>query len=176
MVLRLRGGGDGSALDSGADSSREMAVAAGGSISQVIVADQYPSRVWAPEASIMFNLQIINSTLFPKLLGIEAPPTPIDAKTYAEYGYPFFGLDEQVAGIDGDFPVQSVGALDKAQGGNEEVHVDEKDLAFPVIHFNVSKDRDEPTAIMLNRVDQKSIFLPVRELKEKANKQSCIAS
>ena len=145
-----------------------MAVAAGGHIEQVIVPDIYKPDQWDTENVIMFNMQLFDATTFEHVLGIKAPPTPIDAKTYARYGYPFYDLYQEPSGIEGVFPVQSVGDLDKAKGTNLETHEAEKDLAFPVANIGIGmQDRADLTEIKLNTVEQKSIFLPIRLMEKK---------
>jgi hypothetical protein len=145
-----------------------LAVAAGGHIEQVIVPDIYKLDQWDTENVVMFNMQLFDATTFESVLGIKAPPTPIDAKTYARHGYPFFDLYQEPSGIEGEFPVQSVGDLDKVKSTNLETHEAEKDLAFPVVNIGVGmQNRADPTEIKLNTVDQKSIFLPIRLMEKK---------
>jgi hypothetical protein len=145
-----------------------LTVAAGGRIEQVIVPDIYKPDQWNTENVIMFNMQLFDATTFEHVLGIKAPPTPIDAKTYARYGYPFYDLYQEPSGIEGVFPVQSVGDLDKANCTNLETHEVEKDLAFPVANIGIGmQDRADLTEIKLNTVDQKSIFLPIRLMEKK---------
>lgn len=52
----------------------EMAVAAGGSIKQVIVRDMYNDDKWAADKMVMFNLQLFNAATF-ESLGIPIPST-----------------------------------------------------------------------------------------------------
>jgi hypothetical protein len=144
-----------------------LAVAASGHIEQIIVPDIYKPEQWDTENVVMFNMQLFDATTFENVLGIKAPPTPIDAKTYARHGYPFFDLYQEPSGIEGEFPVQSVGDLDKAKGTNLETHEAEKDLAFPVANIGAEiQNRADPTELKLNTVDQKSIFLPIRLLEK----------
>jgi hypothetical protein len=86
LVLRLRGGGDGLPPLS---SELEMGIAAGGLIDQAIVRD--PGRhKWDGSQTKISNVQILNSLHFQHVTGSRPPEPPIDAATYAAYGYPFF--------------------------------------------------------------------------------------
>ncbi|KAF2865627.1 integral membrane protein [Massariosphaeria phaeospora] len=112
LVLRLRGGGTGP----------EMAIAAGGKISQVIHEDIFPDA-WIPNSTTVLNVQILNSAAYKAVTG-EAPPTmALDAATYKRYGLPFYSFYEEPSGIYGDFSmVKSVAQID----GEEEEHVKPK--------------------------------------------------
>lgn len=193
LVVRIRGRGGGGTnpetLMNAEEAELEMAVAAGGSIKQVILRDEYDHKTWKTDKMVMFNLQLLNASTF-EFLGIPVPLTPITASTYAIYGYPFFDLDEKPSGIAGDFPLNTVGAMDKAENKNEEIHAAEKELTFPVVKIggqgfankstseDVKRDEDKKEeakeseitttgAIKLNTVDQKSIFLSIRLLEQK---------
>jgi hypothetical protein len=196
LVLRLRGGGGGpeGLMEMDKEEQLEMAIAAGGSIKQVILRDQYYDGTWKAKKMVMFNLQLFNASTFASL-GIQVPPTPITASTYAAYGYPFFDLDEKPSGVSGSFSLNTVGQLDTAENKNGEIHEVEKDLTFPTVKIrgpgwaeestseDVKPDEDKmeeakepeittPGAIKLNTVDQKSIFLPIRLLEKKCQKGS----
>jgi hypothetical protein len=148
---------------------RALAVAPGGHIEQVIVPDIYAPDQWDTKNVVMFNMQLFDTTTFEHVLGIKPPPTPINTQTYALYGYPFYDLYQEPSGIKGDFPVQSVGDLDKVKGTNLETHEAEKDLAFPVANIGVGRqNRADLTEIKLNTVEQKSVFLPIRLMEKKA--------
>jgi len=128
----------------------EMAIAPGGFITQTIVKDPVEAEDWDKENTIMFNLQLLNASVFEQLIGIKAPPTPITPELCKRYGYPFFKLYEEKSGIKGDFEgVKSLGDLDR-ENGVESTHDGDEIMHFPVVE--------------LNRVDKKSSFLPVSEL------------
>nr|XP_036586659.1 uncharacterized protein CTRU02_03247 [Colletotrichum truncatum]KAF6797216.1 integral membrane protein [Colletotrichum truncatum] len=113
----------------------EMGLAAGGLINQVIEADPYPSDVWDVEASVMVNLQILDIESFRNVTGQPAPDTPVDAKTYANHGYPFFELwGEEKSGIKGEFEeVKSVAQImeDRAKAEGK-THTEEETVKFRV--------------------------------------------
>jgi len=178
----------------------EMAVAAGGSIKQVIVRDRYFDENWEASKMVMFNLQLFNASTF-KSLGIPVPPTPITANTYATYGYPFFKLDEDPCGIAGDFPLKTFKDLDQSKKKNQALHKAEEKLSFPVVEIsgkstvqNVPSNNEDslekediqdyysdlgqeipltiPVAIKLNTVDHKSVFLPIRLLEKECQNEN----
>ncbi|TVY45483.1 Ubiquitin-60S ribosomal protein L40 [Lachnellula occidentalis] len=149
MVLLLRGGGydPQTLMEEETAKAIEMAVAAGGSIKQVIVQDRYYDSSWEASKMVMFNLQLFNAATF-ESLGIPVPPTPITANTYAQHGYPFFNLEEESSGIAGDFKLDTVGQLDKTADKNQVWHKAEEGLNFPDVKIGrhvSSKDADKTT-------------------------------
>ncbi|KAF2195599.1 hypothetical protein K469DRAFT_543570 [Zopfia rhizophila CBS 207.26] len=110
LVLRLRGGGT-SNIQPPVSGQPEMGIAAGGVIKQSIVRD--PGRLWRKSETKTFNIQILNSIHFRHVTGKEPPKTPIDARTYAQLGYPFYSIYEEPSDIAGDFlDVKSIGQID----------------------------------------------------------------
>ncbi|KAG0647390.1 hypothetical protein D0Z07_7168 [Hyphodiscus hymeniophilus] len=76
-------------------------------------------------------------------ISVPIPPTPVTAATYAEHGYPFFKLYEDLSGVSGNFEqLQSVGDLDKAKG-HFEVHDSEVDVSFPSVALNTPNSVDQ---------------------------------
>jgi hypothetical protein len=169
MVLGLRGGGGDleeymvqELAESNAARKKEntviseMAIAPGGFITQTIVEDPVEAEDWDKENTIMFNLQLLNASVFEQLIGIKAPPTPITPELYKSYEYPFFKLYEEKSGITGDFEgVKSVSELDREKGV-KITHEGDEIMHFPVVE--------------LNRVDKKSPFLPVSDLEAAVKK------
>ena len=104
LVLRLRGGGDGS----------EMGFAAGGLRKQTIVRDSHSPEIWQPQCGAIFNIQMLNSAYFEGIVGRLPPPTPVTAQAYAAAGLPYYSIwDEQPSGVMGRFNgVKSVNDLD----------------------------------------------------------------
>lgn len=107
LVLRLRGGG-------GPPPETEMGLGAGGLIKQTIHKDENDPTIWDSEAGTAFNVQILNSAAFKSVTGMKAPSTPVTARTYSLYGFPYFDIyDEKPSGIVGYFPrVKSVAEKD----------------------------------------------------------------
>jgi hypothetical protein len=73
-------------------SSSAMGLAAGGQIQQKIYPDPYGLDTWDTENFGSVWVHILNSEQYRSVTGLEAPPTPIDARTYTEYGFPWFRL------------------------------------------------------------------------------------
>lgn len=80
--------------------TESMGIGAGGAMKQKIYPDPYGVEVWDQENYGRIFIYIINSAEFFAITGLDPPPTPIDAKTYTEYGLPWFNLyDETKADI-----------------------------------------------------------------------------
>jgi hypothetical protein len=137
MVLNLQGGGlvDTDILTV----SPEISLGAGGLITQSILRDPHPSTAWDTENTAMFNIQLLNATLFHRVTGMHPPPSPVSAETYAAAGLPFFELPYKVpSGIEGNFEdIKTISQLD-LQKGRKGV---EKELEFPIIHLDKSGQR-----------------------------------
>jgi hypothetical protein len=85
-----------------------LGVGAGGSIVQHIERDENDPRIWDVANSKILNVQIIDSTTFRLVTGLEPPETPVTAETYKQMGLPFYrlwrdeGKEDGVAGVWGD--------------------------------------------------------------------------
>jgi len=108
------------AMSSPGVSHLSMGLGAGGRIRQKIYPDPYGLNAWDRGNSGRVYVHILNSMSFRAVTGLEPPPTPVTAKTYAEYGLPWFDLyDEKM----GDVPageelkgVKSVKEMDQQKG------------------------------------------------------------
>ncbi|ROT36000.1 hypothetical protein SODALDRAFT_320466 [Sodiomyces alkalinus F11] len=92
---------------------QQLGLAAGGLITQTIVPDPYPADAWDTAASVMLNLQILDTTSFEAVTGRPAPPTPISASSHVSQGLHFYDIwDEAPTGIVGNFSeVKSVAEM-----------------------------------------------------------------
>lgn len=70
----------------------QMGIAAGGKVQQKIYPDPFGIATWDPQLSGGVVVHLVNSTQYRELTGREPPPSPIDAKTYAELGLAWFEL------------------------------------------------------------------------------------
>lgn len=102
----------------------ELGVAAGGRIKQRIYPDPYGLETWDQTEHAGLFIHLVNSDQFKQLTGEEPPPTPINAKTYTDYGLPWFDLYDENAG---DLPaskrlgqVESVQEIDTHKGSIEQ--------------------------------------------------------
>ena len=159
-----------------------MSLAAGGLIKQSINADTYPPSIWDTENSILFNVQLLNSESFLGVTGRLPPSSPIDAKTYASHGYPFYDIwNEELSGVKGDFDkVKSVGAMD------EHLATQQKGQGKKAFWENLKGDgngsggkkkpeefkRDEPILFPVIMLDmrRKATFKPLKEVQEEVRK------
>ncbi|OPZ87124.1 MAG: hypothetical protein BWY76_00621 [bacterium ADurb.Bin429] len=76
----------------------EMGLGAGGRMRQKIYPDDYGFDTWDPEHYGRVYIHIVNSMLYREITGKEPPPTPISARTYTEYGLPWFDLYDEAKG------------------------------------------------------------------------------
>jgi hypothetical protein len=108
-----------------------MGLAAGGSMHQKIYPDPHGFATWDQGLKGSLHVHIVNSASYRELTGTEPPPSPVSAKTYTEYGFPWFALYDEAAA---DLPtrdelarVKSVRELDESKGdpdGGDEGSVD----------------------------------------------------
>ncbi|ADG82854.1 hypothetical protein [Thermincola potens] len=98
----------------------EMGLAAGGKMKQSIYPDEYGIETWDQANYGRVYVHIVNSMMFRDITGLEPPPTPISAKTYTEYGFPWFDfLDEEKGDVSASgilSKVKSVKEMDKEKG------------------------------------------------------------
>ncbi len=98
----------------------EMGLAAGGRMRQRIYPDHYGLETWDQDNYGRAYIHIVNSMNFREITGLEPPGTPVSAKMYTSYGYPWFDLyDENKGDIEasGKFKkVKSVKEMDKKKG------------------------------------------------------------
>lgn len=115
LVLALYGGG-------GGPMPATMGLGAGGLIRQSIIKDKYKPTIWEPECGAIFNVQIVNSTLFSAITEEDPPATSVSAEAHAKFGFPYFKIfDEKPSGIEGNFEgVKSVNMLDAEGEPTEE--------------------------------------------------------
>ncbi|KAF8851634.1 hypothetical protein BDZ45DRAFT_717327 [Acephala macrosclerotiorum] len=105
---RMRGGLE----ENNEKSSREMGLAAGGLIRQVIMRDVLPANHWDASRTLAFNVQILNASNFQEITGIPPPQSPISASVYHGMGLPFFSQWEEPTSIFGNFQgIKSVAQL-----------------------------------------------------------------
>ena len=69
-----------------------LGMGAGGSITQHVERDENDPRIWDVANSKILSVQIIDSTTFKSLTGLNPPPTPVNARMYKRLGLPFYSL------------------------------------------------------------------------------------
>lgn len=98
----------------------EMGLAAGGKMRQKIYPDPYGAETWDPDNYGSLYIHIVNSISYREITGLEPPRTPVTARTYTEYGLPWFDFYDEEKG---DLPksrvlgkIKSVKEMDKGKG------------------------------------------------------------
>lgn len=98
----------------------EMGLGAGGRMRQALYPDRYGADTWDLESYGEVCVHIANSMMYREITGQEPPPTPVSARTYTEYGMPWFDLYDE---DEGDVApsrtlakVKSVKQMDKKKG------------------------------------------------------------
>jgi hypothetical protein len=101
-----------------------MGVAAGGRMKQKIYPDAHGLDVWDQTRFASLTVHIVNSEDYRALTGQEPPPTPIDAATYTQHGFPWFDLyDENRPTLDATERlrrIKSVSGIDTDRGKEQE--------------------------------------------------------
>ncbi len=97
-----------------------MGLAAGGRMKQEIYPDPHGIDTWDPDHYGRVYVHIVNSLDFREITGLEPPGTPVSARMYTEYGYPWFDLyDEDKGDVKAASKlkkVKSVKEMDKEKG------------------------------------------------------------
>ena len=123
----------------------EMGLAAGGRMKQKIYPDPHGIDTWDPENHGRIYVHIVNSLMYRELTGKELPPTPVTAKTYAQYGLPWFDLYddklEDISAPDVLKNVRSVKEKDEEKGFKSQQ--DDEPVEIPkdkVIKYKMDPD------------------------------------
>lgn len=98
----------------------EMGLAAGGKMQQKIYPDPHGIDTWDQTNFGRVYIHIVNSMMYREITGKEPPATPVSAKTYTQYGFPWFALYDEakgdVAAADALTKVKSIKEMDKEKG------------------------------------------------------------
>jgi len=85
--------------------AKELGLAAGGKMKQQIVQDPYGAEFWDLNSKCRVFVHIVNSEMYKEITGETAPETPISAKTYSSYNYPWY--DHYCEGV-GNVPKSNI--------------------------------------------------------------------
>lgn len=103
--------------------SVEMGLAAGGRMVQKIYPDEHGIDTWDRERKASVHVHIVNSEVYSTITGEPTPWTPISARTYTEYGFPWFHLyDEQRSDVSAPKilkRVKSLAEIEKETGADK---------------------------------------------------------
>ena len=86
------------------DRARELAMGAGGRITQRIYPDPLGFDVWDTKPSAILHLHLIDAREYETATGESVPPSPVDAQTYSRFGLPWFEVYDASRG---DIPATS---------------------------------------------------------------------
>jgi hypothetical protein len=75
-----------------------MGLSAGGRIRQKIYPDPYGIDTWDQENTGSVFVHLVNEEQHRDLTGVEPPPSPVSARTYTEWGLPWFELYDEHRG------------------------------------------------------------------------------
>jgi hypothetical protein len=70
----------------------------GGAIEQKVYPDPHGIAVWDASSAVELDIHVLGAHDFRLATGLEPPPSPIDAHTYAERGLPWFELYDEDLG------------------------------------------------------------------------------
>jgi hypothetical protein len=72
-----------------------MGLAAGGRMTQKIYPDDHGIDTWDTSKVRSAVVHMVDSTLYERITGDAPPPSPVSARTYTEYGLPWFALYDE---------------------------------------------------------------------------------
>jgi hypothetical protein len=72
-----------------------MGLGAGGRLRQKVYPDRHGIDAWDPANRGHLYVHLLNSLQYQAVTGREPPPTPVSARTYTEYGLPWFELYDE---------------------------------------------------------------------------------
>jgi hypothetical protein len=118
-------------------SGAEMGLGAGGTMRQKIYPDSYGANAWDFENYGSVFVHLVNSAQYRNMTGQDPPATPINAKSYAEKGLPWFDLyDEEKGDITGGEPLTTVKSIQEKEaekgsgreGEDESVNISDSSI------------------------------------------------
>lgn len=80
--------------------AKEMGIAAGGNIKQIIHPDNYGLETWSIECMRGLTIHLVNSLVYKSITGEDPPPSPITAQQYEKARIPWYShYDETVSPV-----------------------------------------------------------------------------
>ena len=124
-----------------------MGLAAGGKMKQKIYPDPHGRDIWDENNFGRVYVHIVNSMMYREITGKEPPNTPVTAKTYAQYGLPWFDLYDDKLG-DIAVPeelknVKTVKELDNEKGYTSQQ--DDESIDVPedkIVKLDIDSDKE----------------------------------
>lgn len=103
------------------ETSIGMGLGAGGRMRQKVYPDPHGPDTWDEERSATVFVHVANSEAWRAVTGEPPPPTPVSARTYTEWGLPWFDLyDEGAADLRPSKILAGVRSLAELAGGDAE--------------------------------------------------------
>jgi hypothetical protein len=125
----------------------EMGLGAGGKMRQKIYPDKHGLDTWDVENYGRVYVHIVNSMMYREIAGKEPPKTPITAKTYTQYGFPWFDLyDEQEGDVSQSTTlsqVKTIKGMDQEKGFSPQ----QDDTPIEVSESQVKVLKSDPTLV-----------------------------
>jgi hypothetical protein len=125
----------------------EMGLAAGGKMQQKIYPDPHGIDTWDQTNFGRVYIHIVNSMMYREITGQEPPATPVSAKTYTQYGFPWFGLYDEAKGdlaaADALTKVKSIKEMDKEKGFAPQ----QDDSSVEIAHQQIKKLPVDPNQV-----------------------------
>lgn len=125
----------------------EMGLAAGGKMKQKIYPDPHGLVTWDENNFGRVYVHIVNSMMYREITGKEPPPTPVTAKTYNQYGFPWFDLYDDkmgdIAAPEDLKKVKTVKEMDQEKGFTAQQ--DDTPIDVPpdkIIKYHVDADEE----------------------------------
>ncbi len=98
-----------------------MGLGAGGRLRQRVPPDPYGLDTWDQDQSGEIEIEIVNSEEFQRLTRCQAPPSPVSAQLYTEYGLPWFELyDVDVGDLTPPAALAGVKGVEELSGETSE--------------------------------------------------------
>jgi hypothetical protein len=105
-----------------------MGLGAGGRLRQRVYPDRYGVGTWEPDPHCSAVVHIVDVARYGAITGFAPPATPVSARTYTEYGLPWFDLYEEdandIATSTTLASVRSVAEMEGRSGGASEASLD----------------------------------------------------
>lgn len=108
----------------------DMGIGAGARLRQQILKDPHAANTWDKSASVLVNVQILNSVAFESLTGMLAPPTPITPESYIKAGFPFYLSYGEAAETYGGTNFQAIKSIGQLDAMSDKIKLDTSVATF----------------------------------------------
>jgi hypothetical protein len=123
-----------------------MGLGAGGKMKQKIYPDPHGIETWDTDNFGRVYVHIVNSMAFREITGKEPPTTPISAKTYERYGFPWYDLYDDgmgdIAAPDALKGVKSIQEMDAEKGFTPQQDDDSVNVGY-IVKYKIDPNQVE---------------------------------